>query len=62
MLRHEVGKAFTRLLGQTDPNELTEEFESLLAQVKKIMRDDQGVREENQVCTNNRHFIPSTFS
>ena len=62
LLRHEVGKAFARSLRKTDSNEVIEGFENLLSQVKKVMRDDQGVGEENQVCTNNPHFVQSTSS
>ena len=61
LLRHEVGKAFTRQLRHTDLREVTQEFEHLLTQVTKTMRDDQGVGEENQVCKNNRNFTRSTF-
>ena len=60
LLRHEVAKAFMRPLRQTESSEVTREFEHLLAQVEKTMREDQGVGEENQVCINNRHFIVFT--
>lgn len=49
LLRHESARAFTRILGQTNVGEVMSAFTALLAEVKKVMRDDQGVAEEKQV-------------
>ncbi|KAL8711414.1 MAG: hypothetical protein Q9225_007115 [Loekoesia sp. 1 TL-2023] len=51
LLRHEIGKAFTRVLSQTDTNEVLGQFNELLSEIKNVMRDDQGVAEENQTHT-----------
>lgn len=49
VLRHEIGRAFTRTLNQTSANEVLEGFDALLTEVKQVMRDDQGIAEEKQV-------------
>lgn len=49
LLRHEIGRAFTRTLNQTSADEVVNGFYALLAQVKQVMRDEQGVAEEKQV-------------
>ncbi|KAL8940203.1 MAG: hypothetical protein Q9211_002390 [Gyalolechia sp. 1 TL-2023] len=51
LLRHEIAKAFTRSLAQTNAAEVIEELDRLLAQIKTVMSDDQGVPEENQTYT-----------
>ncbi|KAI4088076.1 MAG: hypothetical protein LQ344_006338 [Seirophora lacunosa] len=48
LLRHESARAFTRILGQTNVGEVMSAFTALLAEVKKVMRDDQGVAEDKQ--------------
>lgn len=49
LLRHESGRAFTMVLGKTSVEEVVEGFAALLAEVKRVMRDDQGVAEGHQV-------------
>ncbi|KAI4289321.1 MAG: hypothetical protein L6R35_001421, partial [Caloplaca aegaea] len=48
LLRHESGRAFTMVLGKTSVEEVVEGFAALLAEVKRVMRDDQGVAEGHQ--------------
>ena len=51
LLRHEVGKTFIRVLQQTDKEDILGAFEGLLEQAGDVMRDEQGVPEEKQVCS-----------
>ncbi|KAL8904226.1 MAG: hypothetical protein Q9207_003414 [Kuettlingeria erythrocarpa] len=48
LLRHEIGRAFTKTMDQTSADELLDGFNALLTQVKQVMRDEQGVPEEKQ--------------
>ncbi|KAL8836293.1 MAG: hypothetical protein Q9170_002966 [Blastenia crenularia] len=48
LLRHEIGKAFTRKLNQTKADEILRECDGLLTEIKGVMRDEQGVPEKNQ--------------
>ena len=50
LLRHEVGRTFIRVLSQTDKNDILNAYNHLLEQVKKVMREEQGVPENKQVC------------
>ena len=49
LLRHEMGKAFTRTLSMTNVDEVLRACEGLLREIKTVMRDDQGVKEDKQV-------------
>ena len=51
LLRHEVGRSYIRVLRLTDLNDLINSFSELLAEVKTVMREEQGVAEQKQVWT-----------
>lgn len=50
ILRHEVGRTFIRVLQKTDKQDILDAFDGLLGQAREVMRDEQGVSEERQVC------------
>lgn len=50
ILRHEVGKTFIHLLKHTDQSAIFEVYDGLLNDLKKVMREDQAVPEDKQVC------------
>lgn len=50
LLRHEIGRTFIRVLKQTDQDEILKAYDRLLEQVTTVMRDEQGVPEDKQVC------------
>lgn len=50
ILRHEVGKTFINILKYTDLSAIFEVYDGLLDDLKRVMREDQGVPEEKQVC------------
>lgn len=60
LLRHEVGKTFIRVLSQVEKSEILNPYDGLLKQVKKVMREEQGVPENKQVCKF-LSFIPGSF-
>lgn len=49
ILRHEIGKAFTSMLADTSTADVLGELDGLLAQMKTVMSEDQGVPEKDQV-------------
>ena len=51
ILRHEVSKTFIRVLEQTDKSDILAAFNDLLKQARNVMRDEQGVSEPKQVCS-----------
>lgn len=51
ILRHEVGRTFICLLKHTDQSAVFEAYDGLLNDLKKVMREEQGVPEEKQVCS-----------
>ena len=55
LLRHEVGRSHIRVLRLTDLDDITDSFNELLAEVKTVMRDEQGVAERKQVWTCETH-------
>lgn len=56
ILRHEVGKTFIQLLKHTDQSVILEVYNGLLNDLRKIMREEQGVPKEKQVCTDMTHW------
>lgn len=60
LLRHEVGKTFIRVLQQTDKRDILGAFDELVGQAKTVMRDEQGVPEETQVCFSS--LLPQVWS
>lgn len=48
-LRHELGMSFIKTLRQADKHDVINAFNELLQEVKRVMRDDQGVVEQKQV-------------
>lgn len=58
LLRHEIGRTYVKALRKTHINEIVEAFDILLAEIRKVMCDDQGVDEERQV----RSRIPPVHS
>lgn len=51
ILRHEIGKAFTSMLADTSTADVLGELDGLLAQMKTVMSEDQGVPEKDQTYT-----------
>ncbi|KAI4175661.1 MAG: hypothetical protein LQ343_001532 [Gyalolechia ehrenbergii] len=51
LLRHEIGKAYTRTLALTNSADVLGELDGLLSLIKEVMCDDQGVPEEKQTYT-----------
>ncbi|KAL8791602.1 MAG: hypothetical protein Q9195_005807 [Heterodermia aff. obscurata] len=56
LLRHEVGRSYIRVLRLTDMDDIINGFSELLAEVKTVMRDEQGVADERQ-----RHIFQADF-
>ena len=56
LLRHEVGRSHIRVLRLTDLDDLINSFSELLAEVKTVMREEQGVVEQKQVWTSESHL------
>lgn len=49
ILRHEVATTFIRVLVNTTKDEIMDAYQELLAKVRKVMREEQGVPENKQV-------------
>ena len=55
LLRHEIGRSHIRVLRHTDMDDIVNGFSELLAEVKTVMRDEQGVPEQKQVWSGEAH-------
>ena len=56
LLRHEVGRAFPRILGQASVDDVVEGFDGLLAEARKVMQEDQEVADDRQVLLLDLHY------